>query len=244
VWACEKFHPYIYGVEFNLLTDHKPLEFIYGKRSKPCACVETWVLRLQTYTYRVVHLPGKDNIVVSLSRLLPTEEVEQSKESKAAEVYVRFVAVNATPNAVTMKEIERASGDDEELTLVRNCVEANRFDDCEQNIYAAISGELCVIGKLLLRGTRIVIPKVIRPRIVEANRFDDCAQKIYAAISGELCVIGKFLLRGTRIMVPKVLRPRILALANEGHFGIVDTKRVLRTKVWWPGIDREAERLC
>ena len=30
IWACEKFHFYIYGVPFELVTDHKPLEEIYG----------------------------------------------------------------------------------------------------------------------------------------------------------------------------------------------------------------------
>ena len=25
-WACEKFHVYLYGIEFDLWTDHKPLE--------------------------------------------------------------------------------------------------------------------------------------------------------------------------------------------------------------------------
>ena len=30
VWAFEKFHQYIYGQCFDLLTDHKPLEAIYG----------------------------------------------------------------------------------------------------------------------------------------------------------------------------------------------------------------------
>ena len=30
IWACEKFHPYIYSVPFELVTGHKPLEVIYG----------------------------------------------------------------------------------------------------------------------------------------------------------------------------------------------------------------------
>ena len=40
VWACERYHAYIYGMRFDLVTDHKPLEVIYGPRSKPCARIE------------------------------------------------------------------------------------------------------------------------------------------------------------------------------------------------------------
>jgi len=46
VWACERFHVYIYGSEFELLTDHKPLECIYSPKSKVCARIERWVLRM------------------------------------------------------------------------------------------------------------------------------------------------------------------------------------------------------
>ena len=34
VWGCEKFHLYLYGTTFDLLTDHKPLEVIYSPTSK------------------------------------------------------------------------------------------------------------------------------------------------------------------------------------------------------------------
>ena len=52
-WAGEKFHPYVYGVPFDLVTDHKPLEVIYGPRSKLCAHIERWVLRMQPYKFKV-----------------------------------------------------------------------------------------------------------------------------------------------------------------------------------------------
>ena len=40
------------------------------------------------------------------------------------------------------------------------------------------------------------------------------------------------------------LQPRTLALAHEGHLGVVGTKQNLTTKVWWPGMDKAAERHC
>ena len=52
VWACERFHSYIYGVKFDLVTHHKPLEVIYSARSKPSARIERWVLRLQRMSSR------------------------------------------------------------------------------------------------------------------------------------------------------------------------------------------------
>lgn len=53
IWACETFHPYIYGVPFELVTYHRPLEVIYSPRTKPCAPNERWVLRMQPYKFKV-----------------------------------------------------------------------------------------------------------------------------------------------------------------------------------------------
>jgi hypothetical protein len=39
------------------------------------------------------------------------------------------------------------------------------------------------------------------------------------------------------------LRERTLKLVHEGHQGIVKSKRLLREKVWWPGINQAIEKL-
>lgn len=61
-------------------------------------------------------------------------------------------------------------------------------------------------------------------------------------IVNELSVIGQLVLRGTRIVLPQSLRARALNLAPEGHLGMVGTKQNLRSKVWWPVMDKDAER--
>ena len=57
----------------------------------------------------------------------------------------------------------------------------------------------------------------------------------------ELCFENKLILRGDRIVVPPLLGNRILKVAHEGHLGIVNTKRFLRSKVWFPNMDTLAE---
>ena len=44
-------------------------------------------------------------------------------------------------------------------------------------------------------------------------------------------------MRDNRIVMPTSLRERAVALAHEGHQELVKTKKLLREKVWFPGID-------
>ena len=198
VWACERFHAYLYGAEFELMTDHKPLECISSPKSKTCARIERWLLRMQPYKFLVKYIPGPKNIADSLSRLLhPTPN---SKEKNQTDEYVKWVAQESTPVALTTCEIESASEKDPELQSVRECLLSGRWYDIEFKGYLPMRSELCAIGKLVLRGTRIILPKELRSRVLE--------------------------------------------LAHEGHPGIVAMKQRLRSKVWWPGIDKDAERIC
>ena len=68
VWGCEKFHLYLYGTTFDLLSDHKPLEVIYSPTSKPPARIERWGLRLQPYTFLLQYSPAATNPADMLSR--------------------------------------------------------------------------------------------------------------------------------------------------------------------------------
>ncbi len=129
VWACERLHPYVYGRKFDLVTDHKALEAIYSRRSKPCARIERWVLRLQPYDFRVIHIPGTHNIADPLSRLLGPSAKGATHAHKAEE-YVRFIAVCATPSALTTKEVEQISANDVELQRLKTAIQTGCFDDC------------------------------------------------------------------------------------------------------------------
>lgn len=65
--------------------------------------------------------------------------------------------------------------------------------------------------------------------------------KHFSKIKEELTVndTRDLILRRNQIVIPKALRKQTLALAHEGHQGIVKTKQLIREKVWFPNIDRE-----
>ena len=67
----------------------------------------------------------------------------------------------------------------------------------------------------------------------------------YKRIKDELTVTAAddTVLRGTRIVVPHSLQVRAISLAHEGHQGVVKTKKLIREKVWFPGIDRQVETM-
>ena len=156
MWACERFHAYVYGMKFLVETNHKPLEVICGPLLRPCARIERWALRLQPYDFSVIHRPGQGNIADPLLPLL-CRDVKPNNHQQSEE-YVRFVAVNATPTALTTREIEEASAVDEELVEVRKAITtAWQFEKCKQ--YMAVAGELCVMVSLYSEAHALSFPK-------------------------------------------------------------------------------------
>ena len=65
----------------------------------------------------------------------------------------------------------------------------------------------------------------------------------YYLVKSDLSTNGQILLHHGRLVIPEVLRSQTLDLAHEGHQGIVKCKERVREKVWWPGIDRDLEKL-
>ncbi len=68
VWAIQKLHTCLYGREFVILTDHKPLSYINQSRFKNSR-VMRWSMFLQDWTFRIQSIKGVDNIIADyLSR--------------------------------------------------------------------------------------------------------------------------------------------------------------------------------
>lgn len=166
VWAVERFHFYLYGRSFELITDHKPLETIFGPKSKPCARIERWVMRLQAYKGTVIYRPGKSNIADPLSRLAILPDIKGKLFEEYAEHYVHWVVLNAAPIAIKIAEIEQASKVDKTIESVKLGLEQGLWTE-DAIPFKIFATELCMAGKILLRGTRIVMPESLRSRTLD-----------------------------------------------------------------------------
>lgn len=72
VWATNYFRPYLYGVKFEILSDHQPLRWLFVKSQ----CKELnprlyrWIIKLSDFNLTVNYLKGKDNQIADfLSRI-------------------------------------------------------------------------------------------------------------------------------------------------------------------------------
>ena len=73
------------------------------------------------------------------------------------------------------------------------------------------------------------------------SRYKSEDLRPYKLARSELSVTNGILLRGSRIVVSKALQYRVVNISYEGHQGIVKTKQLLRSAVWFPGMDRMTE---
>ncbi|KAL5474436.1 hypothetical protein EMCRGX_G026382 [Ephydatia muelleri] len=78
IFGVEKFHNFLFGRQFTIFTDHKPLKHLFGE-DKPIppmasARLQRWALKLSAYQYKIAHKPGKDNANADILSRLPLPE--------------------------------------------------------------------------------------------------------------------------------------------------------------------------
>lgn len=161
VWAVERFSMYLLGREFELETDHKPLETIFSPSSKPCARIERWVLRLQSFKYNVKYRKGAANIADPFSRLPTVTEINEFENEGKFMVLAILDSV-----AVDTDEIERASMNDPELCSVRECMQSGNWTKPEVKPYEVFHNEMGIMDNIVVRGNKMVIPTGLRNRML------------------------------------------------------------------------------
>jgi hypothetical protein len=82
VWGCKYFRQYLYGRTFTVVTDHRPLTWIFSVKD-PSSRLLRWRLKLEEYQYEVVYKKGSNNTNAdALSRIHVAENCTDSHDDK------------------------------------------------------------------------------------------------------------------------------------------------------------------
>ena len=168
VVGVTKFHQYIYGRHFTLITDNQPLAVILGpKRGIPPIAamrLQRWAVTLAAYTYTVKVKSTVANANADcMSRLsLPNTDGEDGEVSAILVMQQESLPVHAA-------DVRQATATDPCLKKVVSCVQYGwpNAIATELRPYLRVADELTVENGCLQRGARTIIPEKLRKRMPE-----------------------------------------------------------------------------
>jgi len=172
VFACQRFHQFIYGATVEAETDHKPLVPLFIKPLNQCPIrVQRMLLILQRYDLKVSYTPGKYLVTAdTLSRSNKNEKTDKDLVEQV-KLHVDMVIENMPISDCRLEVMRTETARDQELCkLMENVLNGwpNSKSSCtpETAAYWNAREELSTADGVILKGTRLVIPQVMRKYVL------------------------------------------------------------------------------
>ena len=159
IFGVKKFHKYIYGRKFSLLTDHKALTTIFGPRkgvpTLAALRLQRWSLILMAYDYDITYRRSEEHSNADFLSRAPTNVATENLELDVN----YFTYTNDLP--ITAKEIGSATMKDPVLSRVKDFVMHGWPGKVDANLepYHRRRDELSVDQNCVLWGLRVIIPE-------------------------------------------------------------------------------------
>ena len=174
VHGLEKFHYYVYGRGITVERDHKPLEAIFKNHLTTAPPrIARMMLRVQKYDAEIKYVQGKNiPLADALSRISPCPG--DTIEGLDVSVYELHLHLNASPTRIAQIKEETAKN---ETLLSLHSIITHRWpdtrSDCLVHLHAFWNyhDELTVADGVILKGTRILIPKSLQPDVLQQLHY-------------------------------------------------------------------------
>ena len=170
VWGVKWFHVYLFGRQFTLLTDHKPLTSIFhpekGVPAMTAARLQRYAMFLAGFDYKIEYKSTTKHCNADgLSRLPLQNKEREETEVDSSEV---FHATQFEPLPVTSEAVARETRRDPVLARVyESVVKGWSVRVSGDKPYYERRNELTVHLGCILWGMRVVIPKKLQDRVLE-----------------------------------------------------------------------------
>ena len=176
IYGIKKFHQYLAGRNFELVTDHQPLLSIFhpgkGIPTTTANRLQRWALCLMAYTYTIRYKPTKRHANADALSRLPAGPDTSFVDTEASQVnLIQADLVRKWP--VQSNEIEKATENDGILRLVKQFT-LTKWPGSLPNqkkhhllpYYNSRHG-LSVFQGCLIRDTQVIIPEQLRRRVLQ-----------------------------------------------------------------------------
>ena len=200
IFGITKFHKYLWGRQFTLVTDNSAIQRIFHQdKALPIRTghrLQHWATMLQAYTYKIIHRKSECMSVPDALSRLPIN-----------------VAINDISVHANFPELSLA-------------VDLIAQETCKDPVLSRVC-ELTSIGWSNANSIK---------------KNPDLSP--FFKVRDSLSILKKCLMFGNRVVVPSALKSKVLNLLHHGHPGIVRSKLLARSVVWWPTLNSDLETLC
>ena len=180
VFGLKKFHQFLYGRKFILVTDHKPLLALFNPLSGTPAMAANrlarWALMLSQYDYSIEYRKSKEHgNADALSRLPAGEDPlfdQEEEEEKSMVLSISMVNQQLDPDCDPLKPgvLARESSKDSVISaVIRYVTEGWPHTIGSEDVlhYKRLADSLWTERGCLLFGARIVIPSRLRNQVLQ-----------------------------------------------------------------------------
>ena len=172
IFGVRKFHTYLYGRKFILVTDHKPLTTILGPKKEipvmAAARLQRWAIILSAYSYDIEFRPTAHHANADGLSRLPLNSTLPDCISSEPRVF-NITQMESLP--VTVPQLRQATRNDQILSQVlRYTLDGwPVVIDSKSPLhpYSTRKQELTVEEGCLLCGIRVVVPAKLRKKLLE-----------------------------------------------------------------------------
>ena len=177
IFALKKFHQFLYGRKFILVTDHKPLISMFGPNTATPVLAANrlarWSLMLSQYNYTIEYRPTKQHgNADALSRLPAGPDLSFDGEEGDNDVdtvcTIRTISSQLQP--YSRNQLKDSTNKDPVISEVKRYVREGwpqHIDKPEVQEFKKYSSSLSVVDDCLINGNRVVIPEAMRKQILD-----------------------------------------------------------------------------
>ncbi|KAL5509164.1 hypothetical protein EMCRGX_G004476 [Ephydatia muelleri] len=185
IFGVKKFHEYLYGRRFTLLTDHKPLTTILGPKTgvPPLAAarLQRWALLLSAYEYDLEFRPTAQHANADGLSRLPLSIIADAGTATSDSDVFNVGQIEALP--VTAMQLRKVTRQDPILSKVVTFTRNGWPSIVPENLkpYWTRRNELTVEGDCLMWGIRVVVPAKLQEHVLqELNKEHPGASRMKA----------------------------------------------------------------